>query len=198
MITWIAAVAVFGTVMAGTPGPNNVLLAASGLRFGFARSLPFVAGIQAGLVVLIVLVDLGLGQVVDRWPVVIGVLRVLGSAYLLWLAYQLWTASSMGAGPAVLRPFGFVRGTGFQFANPKAWIMALTFVSGLLASAPIAGVWARVVGIGVFVVVCVASCLVWLLFGAALRRQLADPARLRLVNRILAVASAATAVLFWT
>jgi threonine/homoserine/homoserine lactone efflux protein len=198
MIAWIAAIAVFGTVMSGTPGPNNVLLAASGLRFGFARSLPFVAGIQAGLITLIVLVDLGLGQVVVRWPAVILVLRVLGSAYLLWLAYRLWTASSMASGPEVLRPFGFVRGTAFQFVNPKAWIMVLTFVSGLLAGAPIAGVWSRVLAIGVFVVVGVASCMVWLLFGAALRRHLADPARLRLVNRILAVASAATAVLFWT
>ena len=198
MITWLTAVAVFSAVMSGTPGPNNVLLAASGLRFGFARSLPFVAGIQAGLAALIVLIDLGLGRVVERWPDIILALRVLGSGYLLWLAWRLWRSSALAEGPEVLRPFGFAKGTGFQFANPKAWIMALTFVSGLLATAPIAGAAGRAVGIGVLIVVCTASCAVWLVFGAALRRHLADPARLRLVNRGLAVASAVTAALFWT
>jgi threonine/homoserine/homoserine lactone efflux protein len=197
MITWLVAVGVFAGVMSITPGPNNVLLAASGLRFGFARSVPFVVGIQFGLLVLVLTVNLGLGQVIERWPVVIVVLRVLGSVYLLWLAYQLWTASSMSAGPEVGRPFGFLRGAGFQFANPKAWIMALTFVGGLLATPPGDALWVLVVGFAVFHLVGGASCTTWLLFGAALRRSLSNPARLRLVNRILAVASALTAVLFW-
>ena len=197
MITWLVAVAVFSAVMSVTPGPNNVLLAASGLRFGFARSLPFVVGIQSGLLALVLLVDLGLGELVGRWPVIIVVLRVLGSLYLLWLAYQLWTASSMASGPEVAKPFGFLRGAGFQFANPKAWIMALTFVSGLLAAPPVDAWWTLVAGLAVFHAVGGASCATWLLFGAALRRQLSDPARLRLVNRVLAVASALTAALFW-
>lgn len=197
MITWLVAVAVFSGVMSVTPGPNNVLLAASGLRFGFARSFPFVAGIQSGLLALVLLVGAGLGQLVERLPVVILVLRVLGSLYLLWMAYQLWTASEMASGPDAAEPFGFRRGAGFQFANPKAWIMALTFVSGLLATPPVDAWWALTAGLAVFHAVGTASCAVWLLFGAALRKQLSDPARLRVVNRVLAVASALTAALFW-
>lgn len=195
MVGWAASVALFSFVMSVTPGPNNILLAASGLRFGVRRTIPQWVGICCGVVAMIGLCVAGLGAVFTAVPWLQLVLKIAGSLYLLWLGWHLWTSASLGEG-AMEKPMGFWRAVGFQFVNPKAWVMTLTLTSAFLTPGP-DYLWLALIATGVFVVVQAPSCGVWAVFGAGLRRWLSSPRALLVVNRCFAVAVVATIVLFW-
>ena len=116
-----------------TPGPNNVLLAASGLTFGFRRTLPLVLGIEVGFLLLLLAVAVGLGAIFERLPWLQLALRVVGVTYLLYLAWSLWRSSATG-GATLDRPLGFAWGAMFQLVNPKAWMMAITMATAFHGS----------------------------------------------------------------
>ncbi|SFB84544.1 Threonine/homoserine/homoserine lactone efflux protein [Marinospirillum celere] len=116
-----------------TPGPNNIMLTASGANYGFRRTLPHIFGIAVGCLLLFVALALGLGSAFMHYPILQTVLKVLGSAYLLWLAWKIATAP-----PPVIRtdnqgqPLTLVQAAAFQFANPKAWIVGIALMAGFL------------------------------------------------------------------
>jgi len=171
----------FAVAMAFTPGPNNVMLAASGVNFGFARTLPHMAGVTAGFVVLVLASGLGLGLVFEAVPQLQIVIKVVGSAYLLWLAYKVATAHlarDTGGGPA--RPFTFWQAAAFQWINPKGLVAAISAIAIYLRP----GQEARdlAIMVAVFGIVTAGSVTTWASFGVALRRLLRDPARARLFN----------------
>src|SRR4051794_31352135 len=118
----------FAFVSAATPGPNNVLLWASGATFGFRRTLPHVFGTAIGLGAMAVAVAAGLGVLVATVPGLAVAMKLVGSAYLLYLA---WRVAGIGAleRAGIARPLGVLRATGFQLLNPKAWIFALGAVT---------------------------------------------------------------------
>jgi threonine/homoserine/homoserine lactone efflux protein len=106
---------------------------ASGVRFGLRRSLPHLAGISLGFGFMLVVVGLGLHAVLHDYPIVLDILRYVGSAYLLWLAYQLATAPPPSAATTdTARPMGFWAAAAFQWVNPKAWVMAMTAMTTYL------------------------------------------------------------------
>lgn len=195
MTAWAGSVAVYAFVMSITPGPNNVLLAASGMRFGVRRSIPQLIGTLVGVAAMIALVAAGLGEVFAAMPWLQIALKIGGGCYLLWLAWHLWRSSEL-SDASLVRPMSALRSAGFQFINPKAWVMALSLVSGFLAPGP-GYLVASIVALTVFAIVQCPSCLVWVGFGAALRRWLSSPWSLAIFNRGLAVATAGTIVLFW-
>ena len=132
------AVALFAFVSSITPGPNNVLATASGARFGLRRTLPQVAGVTFGFTLLLALAASGVAAIVGRHPTLADGLALVGYLYLGWLAYRLLDTAWRGpaGGPsrlAALRPMTFVEAALFQSANPKAWMMALSAATGLLA-----------------------------------------------------------------
>jgi threonine/homoserine/homoserine lactone efflux protein len=180
------ALIVFTLATCGTPGPNNTLVMASGVSFGFRRSVPGVVGINTGFPVMVILVGLGLGGFLQRWPVVLDVLRPVGVAYLLYLAYRIATAPVDGLGARATRPLTFTRTALFQFVNPKAWVM----IVGALVTYPTTDgpflwqVLAVAVIFGVFGTPCTTA---WLLIGVGLRRMISEPARLRAFNVVMAV-----------
>jgi len=116
----------FAFVTSVTPGPNNMMLLASGVNFGVRRSIPHMFGISLGFMLLVAAVGLGLGQVFQRLPVLHDALRYVGAAYLLYLA---WKIAQSGAPQsrenAEAKPFTFLQAAAFQWVNPKAWIMAI-------------------------------------------------------------------------
>ena len=187
------AAAVFALVASITPGPNNLMLAASGLTFGFRRTLPLLLGIETGFLLLLLGVALGLGAAFERVPMLHGVLKVLAAGYLLYLAWKLWRSS--GAGNAALeKPLGFLRGAVFQLINPKAWMMTV----GAASAYTLAGdqYWASVwMLFGLFLLLGFPSITLWAAFGAGLRARLSDPRRARLIGRSMAVLTAASCVL---
>ena len=113
--------------MSITPGPNNMMLTASGAHFGYRRTLPQILGIHAGGAVLALVCCLGLGRLFVEWPALQAVLRIAGALYLVVLAFRLARAR-MGEA-AVLRPQSFAEGALFQVVNPKSWIKAVTLAA---------------------------------------------------------------------
>ena len=179
-------------VMSSTPGPNNVLLTASGANFGYRGTLPQILGINAGAFVQTYVTCLGLGALFVALPAAQTVLRVAGALYLVFLAWRL-TGSSVGAAPAP-RPVSFVHGALFQAVNPKSWLKAITLASMFMpadVSAPLGALIVALVGL-LIGFPCISM---WALFGVAIRRLLTDPRKQRAFNLLMA---GTLLVLAWT
>lgn len=173
----------FAFVTSITPGPNNLMLMASGANFGFQRTIPHMMGVALGFVLMAFLMGLGLAQVFETWPRLRNVLTVFSVAYLLWLAWKIANAAPPRAGDAKGRPLSFIQAAAFQWVNPKAWSMALSAVT---IYAPGDTVGAMVLVAAVFGAVNLPSVSVWCLMGRELRRILTNPARLRAFNWLMA------------
>jgi len=120
--TALTALLLYAFAMSATPGPNNLMLATSGLNFGFRRTLGLMFGIEFGFFVLMLVVAAGLGTLLSAFPAVHLALKLFGGGYLVWMAWQLLRAAEMPEG-SVAQPLGFWRGAVFQTINPKAWMM---------------------------------------------------------------------------
>ncbi|SFR09101.1 LysE family translocator [Poseidonocella sedimentorum] len=174
-----------------SPGPNNLMLMASGANFGLRRSVPHMAGVGLGFPAMVALVGLGVMGLFDRVPGSYEVLRILSALYLLWLAWKIATAQPTGAAQpdARGRPLSFLQASAFQWVNPKAWSMALSAITLFAASRDVLGV-ARVAG--VYVSVSVLTTTSWVLLGIFAARLLDTPRRLVWLNRAMALLLAAT------
>jgi len=174
----------FCIVSTVTPGPNNLMVMASGANFGYRRTLPHMLGIAIGFAVMTMLVGVGLIQIFDRFPVVHSVLTVVSVAYLLRLAWKIANAAPpKGAAEAQGKPLTFLQAAAFQWVNPKAWTMALTAITVYAADR---SVLAILLVAAMFAAVCVPCLSVWTLLGQEMRRFLTNPARLRAFNWTMA------------
>ena len=131
MITWelIAAISVYNFVMYVTPGPNNSILTASGIKFGFFRSVPNIFGIPTGHGIQLALVCLGLGSLFTQFPILLNILRYVGAVYILYLAYKMFGSLNVSSTKEKSRPLRYYEAILFQFVNPKAWVICITAVS---------------------------------------------------------------------
>lgn len=183
----LLSASLFVVVSSITPGPNNMMILASGVNFGFARSLRHLLGISLGFGLMVLLVGLGLHTVLEQWPMVYSVMRWAGAAYLVWLAWKLAHAGPPSPqAPQASHPMGFFGAAAFQWVNPKAWVMAVTAISTFL---PAQAQPVQVAALAALVIAwnlpCVAT---WGAFGSAMRRILQDPKRLTMFNRLMALA----------
>lgn len=181
----LAALIAFAFVSSVTPGPNNLMLLASGVNFGFRRTVPHMLGIGIGFTVMVALVGLGLAGVFTAWPPARAALQAVSVVYLLWLAWKIAQAAPPGNAPDSRgRPLSFLQAAAFQWVNPKAWTMALGAVALYAPGQEVAAVlWVAAV-FGLVNLPCVS---VWTVLGMGARRRLAHPARLRLFNRAMAL-----------
>lgn len=179
------ALVLFAFATSITPGPNNMMLFASGVNFGFRRTVPHMLGIGAGFLSLLIGVGMGLGAVLHAYPPAFIALKVAGGLYLLWIAWKIGSSRSMGEGEAKARPMTFLAAAAFQWVNPKAWVMAVT----AMAVYPNPEQYALTVAIValVFAAVNVPSVSTWAGFGSALREWLSVPVRLKWFNITMAV-----------
>nr|WP_298796869.1 LysE family translocator [uncultured Acetobacter sp.] len=174
----------FALVASITPGPNNTMLAASGMNHGFRRSIPHILGVTLGFVLMIGLVGLGLGMVFQQFPQLYVWLKYISAAYLLWLAWKIATAAPVSAQSAPGQPISFLQAAGFQWINPKAWIIAIGIVSAYLPHEHfLIGLALACLICGLMTVPCVS---LWTGFGAIMRRWLTQPAILRGFNLVMA------------
>ncbi|WP_370807208.1 LysE family translocator [Boseongicola aestuarii] len=179
----LLALITFAFVTSITPGPNNLMLMASGANFGFQRTIPHMLGVALGFVFMAFLMGLGLAQAFERWPWLRDVLTVVSVVYMLWLAWKIANAAAPKAGVEAGTPITFLQAAGFQWVNPKAWSMALTSVT---LYAPNDSALAMLFVAGVFGAVNLPSVSVWCLLGREMRRILTNPLRLRLFNWAMA------------
>jgi threonine/homoserine/homoserine lactone efflux protein len=176
----------YAFVMSITPGPNNVMLLASGANFGFKPTVPHMLGITVGVIVMLLGVGLGVGQLLLANPRVYIGLKIVSLAYLLWLAWQIATSGPVSTGDAGQRkPMTALQSALFQWVNPKAWAMALTATTTF--TVPATYTPSLVLMAFVFGAVNLPSVATWAGFGVALRRLLQDPLKLRIFNVAMAL-----------
>lgn len=183
----------FACAMAFTPGPNNIMVTASGVNFGFTRTIPHILGITFGFFVLIAVCAAGLGAAFAAYPPLQIALKVAGALYLLWLAWKIATAApSSDDDQRVAEPISFLQAALFQWVNPKALVAALSAIAIYVRPAH----WLTdftVLQI-VFAIATVAAVATWTGFGVALRRLLADPKQARIFNIVMALLLVASIV----
>ena len=178
------ALALFAFVSSITPGPNNLMLMASGANFGFRRTIPHMLGVALGFVFMVLMVGVGLVQVFDAYPVSYTVLKAGSVAYLLWLAWKIAHAGPIKAGDEQGSPMSFLQAAAFQWVNPKAWAMALTAISAYTPDQTLTAI--VLVGL-VFGAINLPSVSSWTVLGQQMARLLTNPRRLRVFNWTMAL-----------
>jgi threonine/homoserine/homoserine lactone efflux protein len=188
----LLALVLFSFVTSFTPGPNNLMLLASGVNFGFARTVPHMFGIGLGFMLMVTLVGLGVGQAFALFPWLHDAMKFGGFAYMLFLAWKIANAGTIGEGRAAARPMTFLQAAAFQWVNPKAWAMALSATATYtLADDFVASVAVVAVTFGLVNLPTVST---WALFGVWLRRFLSDAKTVRFFNVGMAVSLVASLV----
>ncbi|GAA6195667.1 LysE family translocator [Pseudophaeobacter sp.] len=177
------ALALFAFVSSITPGPNNLMLMASGANFGFRRTIPHMLGVALGFVFMVVLVGAGLVQVFDAFPISYTVLKVASVLYLLYLAWKIANAGPAEASGSGGTPMTFLQAAAFQWVNPKAWAMALTAIS---VYTPDQTLWAIFLVGAVFGAINLPSVGSWTILGQQMARFLTNPQRLTQFNWLMA------------
>lgn len=183
-------VALFVLSTAGTPGPNNIILTATGARFGYWKALPVVYGIILGNATQIVLIAAGLGVLFQEWPMLHTILKLAGGVYLIWLAWKILRSPAQDFSDEGDRePVGFLQMALFQYLNPKAWVMTLSMVSAFSQVGEAYWQSILLIMLVTFVVMNVTQN-AWAGFGSAIGRLLTDEkSRLRF-NSVMALLTA--------
>ncbi len=185
----------YAFVFAGlfSPGPNVILLTASGARFGFRRTIPHVLGVAAGVGITSGLTGFGLGALLLARPGLEFGLKIAAAAWILWMACKLFTARRGSGTEAGDRPFTFVEAVLFQWVNPKVWAIALAASTGYSLGLPPAQEALRLAT--AFSGINLGVCLFWSFAGSLLAYLLANPAAWRFFMRFMALFLAASAVM---
>ncbi len=200
---WLFSATAFAVAMAATPGPNNVMVTASGATFGFRRTVPHLLGISVGFPVMLAAVALGAGGLLRAWPWLHEALRWLGAAYLLWLAGQIARSRppdrdeprASGATPPRSRPLSFLQAALFQWVNPKAWVIAAgAVVTFTTAHGPAFIVQAGALSL-IFLAVTFPAVAFWTALGACAGRSLRTERALRGFNLAMSALLVASLVL---
>ncbi len=183
------SIAIFSFVTSVTPGPNNTFLLTSGANFGVRKSLPYVNGIIIGLVSMLIAIGAGLGLVFSTFPVFYQVLKYVGFAYIVYIAFGIIRSTSKNT-DAKAEYIGTWRSFVFQFVNPKAWIVAASFMATYV---PVdAGLIPVLGACFIFLIFTYPGAVTWAIFGQSLRIWLAEPRKRKVFNitaAILLVAS---------
>lgn len=179
------AILLFAFTATVTPGPNNVMIMASGLNYGVRRSLPHYFGICVGFPVMVVMVGMGIGTVFERFPVVHEIIKIAGVAYLLYLSWRIASASPVALEGGEGRPLTFWQAVLFQWVNPKAWVMVTGAVAAFTSVS--IGIYVQVLQItSAFALVAFPCVAMWMIFGLGLKKLLKNPLYQRAFNIAMA------------
>lgn len=173
----------YAFVTSVTPGPNNMMLMASGANFGFQRTIPHMLGISLGHALMVFLVGMGLAGLIYSISGALIVLKIASVFYMLWLAWKIAGSAAPAEGKSAARPFNFLQAAAFQWVNPKAWAMALGATSAYVTDH---GVAAYLLVAIVFACVNLPSVSLWAYAGQKMRLILSNPTRLRVFNYTMA------------
>jgi len=177
----------FGFVFFGlfSPGPNVILLTASGARFGFRPTIPHIFGVALGVGIIAGVTGLGLGVLMQAFPSLTLLLKGVACVWILWMAYKLWVADPVKHHSTADQPFTFIEAILFQWINPKIWAVALSamaYVTDLTPTVQASYLAATFSGINIGV------CLFWTWAGTLLSFLLTNPSAWRIFIRVMAIA----------
>jgi len=189
LFSTLVGIAVFGFVTSVTPGPNNTYLLTSGMNFGVRKSLAYVNGIMAGLIIMFTAMYLGVGTLFKTYPLIQEVLKYAGFAYILYMAYSIISSSFVHKHEQIERA-GFFRATVFQLVNPKAWIVLISMVATYVGDET--DLTKVSLTLAVFLIATYPGAVIWAAFGEIMAGWLSKPTYRRIFNisaAILLVAS---------
>jgi threonine/homoserine/homoserine lactone efflux protein len=175
----------FMATMGITPGPNNIMVASSGVNFGFRRTLPHMLGVTVGYPLMLLLVGLGLARVFIAVPAIHVALKYVSIGYLLYLAVRIAMTSKMGEARGTAKPLTFLQGVAFQWVNGKAWVIAIGSVTAYTVVDPSLP-WQIVALASISILITLACVGTWTFFGAILRQYLHTEQRRRWFNYSMA------------
>ena len=195
MITWelITAISVYYFVMYATPGPNNSILTASGIKFGFIRSIPNIIGISSGHGVQLALVCFGLGSLFTQFPILLEVLKYIGACYLLYLAWKMFGSLNISITEEKSSPLKYYEAILFQFVNPKAWVICITAVS-LFYPENVNLIMGTLFLVIMSTIINLPSISMWAFGGSIIRRYLSNKKLKSIIEWILAILLLGTAI----
>ena len=195
MITWelTAAVSVYYFVMYATPGPNNSILTASGIKFGFIRSIPNIIGISSGHGLQLALVCFGLGSLFSQFPILLEVLKYIGACYLLYLAWKMFGSLNISRTEEKSSPLKYYEAILFQFVNPKAWVICITAVS-LFYPENVNLIIGTLFLVIMSTIINLPSISMWAFGGSIIRRYLSNKKLKTIIEWILAILLLGTAI----
>jgi threonine/homoserine/homoserine lactone efflux protein len=197
MVEALLSMVVLAIATTFTPGPSTLLAAASGARFGVRSTISLMAGVAVGLASLMLAAATGLMVLLQAVPSIHVVVKVLGSAYLLWLCWRISRTTIAGDESGLLKsPVGFGAGMAVLLANPKAWSMAIAASATYAELVPNATQLALMLG-AVFGVVAILATLFWCAGGVMLGSTLRSARQWRIVNLILAGLTALSIIPLW-
>ncbi len=195
MITWelIIAISAYNFVMYVTPGPNNSILTASSIKYGFVKTIPNIFGIPSGHGLQLALVCLGLGSLFTKFPILLDVLRYVGSAYILYLAYKMFGSINISATEEKSRPLKYYEAILFQFVNPKAWVICITAVT-LFYPEKENIIVGTIFMVFMSTIINIPSISIWALGGSIIRHYLKNNKLKKIIEFFLAILLIATAL----
>ena len=181
------ALVVFSFVASITPGPSNLLLLTSGVNYGFSRTIPHVAGIVTGFILVCLAVGFGIGALLLAYPEYLDYLKGVAAGYLVYLAWRIAFSKALedGKDHAKARPMNFFEAFLFPWLNPKAWFVSIAAMS--LYVNPFAIPSSIIFVALVFAAVHLPCIAAWVIFGTGLRAFLSNPHRLRVFNWVMGV-----------
>jgi len=195
MITWelIATISVYYFVMYATPGPNNSILTASGIKFGFIRSIPNIIGYSSGHGVQLALVCFGLGSLFSQFPILLEILKYIGACYLLYLAWKMFGSLNISITEEKSSPLKYYEAILFQFVNPKAWVICITAVS-LFYPENVNLIIGTLFLVIMSTIINLPSISIWAFGGSIIRRYLSNKKLKTIIEWILAILLLGTAI----
>ena len=182
--------------MFATPGPNNMMLTYSGARYGFKATLPHILGIILGTLLLNMLAIAGLKPLIDKWPVILLILKIIGSIWLVLIGWKMARASKISSNPEDQKPMSFIAATLFQFANPKAIVATLALVSLILIAIeanPLL-LWLILLILPMLSIIAITP---WVFAGQSIRRFLSTPFRWTIFSWVTGGLTAGCALFLW-
>ena len=195
MITFelFAAISIYYVVMYVTPGPNNSILTASGIKFGFIKTIPNILGIPTGHGIQLTLVCFGLGSLFLQFPYLLDILKYVGAAYLLYLAWKMFGSLDIKTIKNKSAPLRYYEAILFQFINPKAWVICITAVSLFYPER-------ENISIGILFMVVMSTIInipsisIWAFGGSIIKKYLANDKFKKIVEYLLATLLLGTAL----
>ena len=189
----LAAISVYYVIMYATPGPNNSILSASGIKFGFIKTIPNIFGIPTGHGIQLALVCFGLGSLFVEFPFLLNLLKYIGASYLLYLAWRMFGSLSIKIEEDKSSPLKYYEAILFQFVNPKAWVICITAVSLFYPEK-------ENIFIGTLFMVLMSTIInipsisIWAFGGSIIRKYLSNDKLKKMIELLLAVLLIGTAI----
>jgi threonine/homoserine/homoserine lactone efflux protein len=189
----LAAISVYYIIMYATPGPNNSILTASGIKFGFIKTIPNIFGIPTGHGIQLALVCFGLGSLFVEFPFLLNLLKYIGASYLLYLAWRMFGSLSIKIEEDKSSPLKYYEAILFQFVNPKAWVICITAVSLFYPEK-------ENIFIGTLFMVLMSTIInipsisIWAFGGSIIRKYLSNDKLKKMIELLLAVLLIGTAI----